>query len=210
MTTRLYFTSDALEAKANVISCQEQDGQYYVTLDASIFHPQGGGQISDIGYIGSATVKHVSIVEDQLRHQVDQAIPLGEVELKVDAATRLLSSRLHSAGHLIGNVGLALGISPIKAHHWPNEAKVTFKNKNAIATPENVLIERELALLIEQDLPRNISEQGGVRMLQFGKLPGFPCGGTHVARLSEIGKIDITSIKSKKDEIIIHYQVRNI
>lgn len=57
MTERLYYTSDATQGQANIMSClAEPDGRYAITLDRTLFHPQGGGQPSDAGWIGDAAV----------------------------------------------------------------------------------------------------------------------------------------------------------
>ena len=52
MTERLYYTCDDAEGRANVLSCTpEPDGRYAVVLDSTLFHPQGGGQPADVGWI---------------------------------------------------------------------------------------------------------------------------------------------------------------
>ena len=47
MTTRIYYTSDETQGQANVVQCipDGEDG-YVIELDATLFHPQGGGQPS--------------------------------------------------------------------------------------------------------------------------------------------------------------------
>jgi len=43
MTERLYYTSDATQGTAQVLSCtDEPDGRYAIVLDKTLFHPQGG------------------------------------------------------------------------------------------------------------------------------------------------------------------------
>ena len=56
MTERLYYTSEATEGRAKIIRCTEEaDGRYAVELDQTLFHPQGGGQPADRGYIAGRT-----------------------------------------------------------------------------------------------------------------------------------------------------------
>ncbi|VFS66281.1 Uncharacterised protein [Raoultella planticola] len=44
MTERLYYTSDATEGRARVLSClAEADGRYAIELDQTLFHPQAAG-----------------------------------------------------------------------------------------------------------------------------------------------------------------------
>ncbi|PLO71613.1 hypothetical protein CWN49_09635, partial [Klebsiella michiganensis] len=38
-------------------------------------------------------------------------------------------------------------------------------------------------------------------------MQSYPCGGTHVASLSELGKVVISQVKMKKGQIIVSYTV---
>lgn len=50
MTERRYYYSDDVQGQAQVLSCAPAEaGAYAVELDATLFHPQGGGQPSDVG-----------------------------------------------------------------------------------------------------------------------------------------------------------------
>ena len=55
------------------------------------------------------------------------------------------------------------------------------------------------------DLHRRVTFDGGLREVGFGELPAYPCGGTHVARLSDIGQVTITQVKMKKGQMIVNY-----
>ena len=58
MTERLYYTCDETEMRALVVSCQsEADGRYAIELNQTLFHPQGGGQPADRGWIGGIAVE---------------------------------------------------------------------------------------------------------------------------------------------------------
>ncbi len=48
----------------------------------------------------------------------------------------------------------------------------------------------------------------GMRKVGFGELPAYPCGGTHVARLAELGDIVISQIKMKKGQLVVSYTRR--
>lgn len=59
-----------------------------------------------------------------------------------------------------------------------------------------------------QDLPRQVTFADGMRKVGFGELPAYPCGGTHVARLAELGDIVISQIKMKKGQLVVSYTWR--
>jgi len=208
MTERLYYTSDATECPARVVNCLgEADGRYAIELDRTLFHPQGGGQPADRGWIGELAVESVAARGESIVHIVAQPLPSGEVAIRVDADARRLHARLHSAGHLIGQAGERFGWRPIKAHHWPGEGRITFAPGADPQTLEQGALQAELQRLIAANLPRRQLDVDGVRQVGFGDLPVYGCGGTHVASLSELGAVTITAVKMKKGQLIVQYEM---
>lgn len=206
MTERLYYISDAAECCARVVNClNEADGRYAIELDRTLFHPQGGGQPADRGWIADIPVEGVVARGDSIAHIVSRPLPFGDVEIQVDMTARHLHTRLHSAGHLIGQAGERFGWQPIKAHHWPGEGRITFTAGIHAVLPEA----RALLALVEgwqaEDLLRQIWFADGMRKVGFGDMPGYLCGGTHVVSLSELGEVVITQVKMKKGQMIVSY-----
>ena len=116
MTELLYFSSDQLNTQATIQTCREGREGYEVTLDRTTFHPQGGGQPSDIGHINELIVTKVIAKGGDVVHFVNEPIAIGSVTLRVDAHARNLHSRLHSTGHLIGNAVAVLGFAATRCH----------------------------------------------------------------------------------------------
>lgn len=82
MTERLYYTSDNTEGQANLLSCSaEPDGRYAVVLDRTLFHPQGGGQPADAGWIDGERVETVLASGDDVVHIVAKPLLPGIVNL---------------------------------------------------------------------------------------------------------------------------------
>lgn len=206
MTERLYYTCDNTEGQATVMSCTARaEGDYAVVLDGTLFHPQGGGQPADAGWIDEIPVETVIARDDDVLHIVATPIAPGVVNLKVDASQRQLHARLHSAGHLIGLAGTEYGWQPVKAHHWPGEGRITFSAKSSSTLPDGASMLAKINAWQAEDLPRRVTFDGGLREVGFGELPAYSCGGTHVARLSDIGQVTITQVKMKKGQMIVNY-----
>ena len=71
MTERRYYYSDDLQGQAQVLSCTPAEaGAYAVELDATLFHPQGGGQPSDVGTLGGVAVLRVQQQAGQMPHRL--------------------------------------------------------------------------------------------------------------------------------------------
>ena len=205
MTERLFFTHDHLTAELEVLSCTPHDDHFAVILQSTLFHPQGGGQPFDTGSLGESQVLRVTQEADRVVHYVDRPVEPGPITARVDEQRRALHTRLHSAGHLIGNVGETLGWMPIKAHHWPGEAKVTFIRGEAAQAMQAEAIQQQLNEWIAADYPRHMAVDNGTREVGFGELPAYACGGTHVQTLSELGQVTILALSEKKGALSVRY-----
>ncbi|WP_426130337.1 alanyl-tRNA editing protein [Pseudomonas sp. DWP1b1] len=207
MTERLFFTHDHLTAELEVLSCTPHEEQFAVILQSTIFHPQGGGQPFDTGWLGESTVLRVTQEVDRVVHYVDRPLEPGPTTARVDEQRRMLNTRLHSAGHLIGNAGETLGWMPIKAHHWPGEGKITFIRGEAAQAMDAEAIQQQVNQWIAADYPRHMNLEDGTREVGFGELPAYACGGTHVQALSELGQVTILALSEKKGALSVRYSI---
>ncbi|XP_050216178.1 LOW QUALITY PROTEIN: uncharacterized protein LOC126667252 [Mercurialis annua] len=178
--TKLQYYDDMwkLESQATIISfSKEEDGRLALILDSAIFHPQGGGQPADTGFIttpaSSNDFKLKFLVQD-VRSKAGIVYHYGAVEedfggdligqevvLYVDESRRKLNSRLHSAGHLLDGcctlqtVGLG-HLEPGKGHHFPDGPFVEYKG----TIPQNELQSKQKE--IEAEANDLISKGGKV------------------------------------------------
>ena len=207
MTQRLFFTHDHLVADVDVLECTPFEQQFAVVLHSTIFHPQGGGQPFDTGWLGDSNVLRVVQEAERIVHYVDQPVALGLQQARVDGERRALHTRLHSAGHLIGNAGETLGWMPIKAHHWPGEGKISFIRGEFAQNMEADALQQQVNQWIGADLPRHMTLDGGTREVGFGDLPAYACGGTHVQALAQVGQVTILGLSEKKGALSVRYSL---
>jgi Ser-tRNA(Ala) deacylase AlaX len=227
----------ALTCKAFVVDAKEIDGKVVLVLDQTLFYPQGGGQPYDKGLIKSGdnifNVEEVRFVDGEVLHIGNFEVGLikkgDEVECFVDAERRKLHMRLHSGGHIVDMAVFALGLKwvPGKGYHFPDGPYVEYEGD---VVPENleitkVQIENKCNEIISNDaettirfmpkeemssvchnVPDYLPEGKPARVVLYGDF-GVPCGGTHVANLSEVGKVEIRKIKNKKGTIKVSYNV---
>ncbi|MPN16560.1 hypothetical protein SDC9_163905 [bioreactor metagenome] len=210
MTRKLYWETGATQAEVEVLACEYlASGDYGIRLDQTPFHPQGGGQRSDVGCIGNADVIGVGFENGEIVHYTRQAVAKGIAIAKVDARERDIHSRLHSAGHLIGHALEALHWNPIKAHHWPGEARVVFSPGDHAPTIEVEEVQRLCEQLIAQNLPCRIRiDEGGFRKVGFGDLPPYACGGTHVISTASLKGLRVLAAHLKKGQLTVQYDIQ--
>ncbi|GAB6261044.1 alanyl-tRNA editing protein [Photobacterium sp. R1] len=213
MTTRLYMTTSELTGTAQIIRCDADETGYIAELDATLFHPQGGGQPSDLGELENepgvkATVLQVKEVDGVILHWLDVPLPPGTVMMRVNQAVRQHHAALHSVGHVIGNIGQQYGWKPVKAHHWPEECRIEFMPESNCSELEAAEIEKTLSDLIAQGLTSKIyTDEKGFRWVGFGELSPWPCGGTHLKSLSEVNGKVLATVKVKKSKLIVKYSI---
>lgn len=213
MTEQRYLFEPEIHASARIIG-MGNDGQNWVQLDQTWFHPQGGGQKSDRGSIEHYPVTHVAWIEGEIRHYLAASSDLyigQQVELVIDEQWRLLNAGLHTAGHLLAALGEASfpGVRAVAGHHWPNEARVEFAGSQLPDAPvmKEVLSE-VLTTAIDADPPLVISHAQGVRLVQIGEHRPVPCGGTHIKRIASLGKIALTKVKATDGRARVSYTLQ--
>ncbi|PLN77213.1 Threonyl/alanyl tRNA synthetase [Aspergillus taichungensis] len=153
-TTSITPFSD-LPEPARALFKEGTDEHHVVITAGTIFHPQGGGQPSDTGTMESlpssasatASTPPTKFTVLTARKTNNQVLHLGVFDppssqpfhadepilQKIDSAKRLLHSRLHTAGHVLGGAVRQLledkieGFDELKASHFPGSAACEFR-----------------------------------------------------------------------------------
>ena len=226
-----------LECEAYVDKIDQKDGKTIIYLDKTIFYPQGGGQPYDVGTITSGDivfdvtevrynegmVQHIGVFRNG-RFMVDET-----VACKVDEERRKLNTRLHSGGHLLDMAVNELGYTwkPGKGFHFPEGPYVEYDGSLGDESEEaviqklndkmNEILERGIETKIKfvsidemkslcRNVPENLPKDKPSRVVLYGSF-GVPCGGTHVARLEDIGKDAVRKIRQKGEILRVSYEI---
>ena len=222
--TEALFREDAYQAETEaVVVSSESRG---VVLDRTVFYPQGGGQSGDRGtfLLEDGTVLPViNTVYDADRTTIlhvpaeGAALPRpgARVIARIDWDLRYKRMRAHTALHLLSVVapypvtGGSVGDADGRLDFDAGEASL---DKADIESRLNELIARDAPVshrwiadaeleanpgLIKTMSVRPPMGTGRVRLVAIEGLDLQPCGGTHVARTSEIGHASVTGIEKK-------------
>ena len=216
------FRQDAYLKEADaVVTALEDRG---VRLDRSIFYPTGGGQPGDTGVLrwngGEARiVDTVKADGSEVLHVLapDAARPaVGTgVQAVLDWDRRYRHMRMHTALHVMsavikGNVtGGQVGADKsrldfnlegeVPAKEWVTEEINKLIALDRPVTPQWITDE-ELAArpeLVKTMSVRPPMGAGRVRLLSIEGIDLQACGGTHVARTGEIGRVECVKIENK-------------
>jgi misacylated tRNA(Ala) deacylase len=216
------FRQDAYlkQADATVTAIEERG----VRLDRSIFYPTGGGQPGDNGVLrwdgGEAKIVDAIKAEggDVLHVLTPDSSRPGvgtTVHAELDWERRYRHMRMHTALHVMsavikGNVtGGQVGLDKSRLDFnlegdVPTKEWVTEEINKLLADDRPVraqwITDDELAArpeLVKTMSVRPPMGAGRVRLLAIEGIDLQACGGTHVARTAEIGRVECTKIENK-------------
>jgi misacylated tRNA(Ala) deacylase len=197
-----------------------------IVLDTNLFYVQGGGQPGDRGVLVRAdgsTVLIVNTIYDADRktilHVPADGVGIPEpgerVAARLDWDLRYKRMRAHTALHLLSVVlpypvtGGAVGDGDGRLDF--DSGEVAF-DRNEIERKLNELVATDAAVstrwITDDELAANPglvktmkvkppTGGGRVRLVEIAGLDLQPCGGTHVAKLREIGRVAVTGIEKK-------------
>ena len=103
---------------------QEREGGTWVALDRTAFYPGGGGQPSDRGTIGAASVPDVEEREGEIWHRVDRAPETEHVHASIDWSRRFDHMQQHTGQHILSAAFVEVARAETRSFHL-GEAVVT-------------------------------------------------------------------------------------
>jgi misacylated tRNA(Ala) deacylase len=196
-----------------------------ITLDRTVFYATGGGQPGDTGVLrhGGAEVRLTEAVKgdgpDTVIHVPEAGAELpavgSTVEVEIDWDRRFAHMRMHTCLHLLCAVvpgavtGGQIGADRSRLDFNVPSASL---DKDELTAALNRLIEGDhpityrwiddAELEANPDLVRTMSVKpptgsGQVRLVEIEGVDLQPCGGTHVARTGEIGRVEVVKIENK-------------
>jgi misacylated tRNA(Ala) deacylase len=220
-------TEPLFQQDAYLRSCQAQVVEVLpegVVLDRTVFYPLGGGQPGDTGVLRAGDCREWRVQDTRkgeggrIVHQLGggTAAPVAgdAVDAVLDWDRRYAHMRIHSCLHLLGSV-LRYGVTggqitaekgrlDFDTQEDIDAERVTEAVNALIAadhpTRSNWITDEELDR--QPELIRTMSVQpprgaGRIRLLDIPGVDLQPCGGTHVARTGEIGRIAVTRVENK-------------
>ena len=210
MRKLFYENSHLQEFSARVTGCQQTEKGWLVTLDATAFYPEGGGQACDIGTLGGVNVLDVREKENEILHLCDGALEVGsEVFGKIDWQHRFDLMQQHTGEHIVsGLLHEKFGYHNTGFHVGKNVMEVDFDGP---ISPEDLAqIERRANEAIWANLPvkcwypseaelssvpyrRKRDLLWPVRIVEIPGSDSCACCGVHVEHTGEIGLVKLIS-----------------
>lgn len=223
MTEELFRADAYLKSCEATVTKVDDQG---VRLDRTVFYPMGGGQPGDSGTLLLADGRTIRIADTRKGQDPGEIVHLlapgearpevgAQVTATIDWERRYRHMRVHTSLHLLSAVIVG---SVTGGQIGDGKGRLDFDlpdtalDKEAIEAKVNALIEADHATRTQwitdeemdsrPDLVKTMSVKpprgaGRVRLLDIPGVDLQACGGTHVARTGEIGRIQVTKIENK-------------
>lgn len=208
---KLFYEDSHLQTfTATVTGCETVKDGWAVTLSATAFYPEGGGQACDTGVLGDARVLDVRESGEDIVHLCDRPLAVGSaVSGQIHWQQRFHRMQQHSGEHMVsGVVHRMYGYHNVGFHM--GAAVVTIDFDGLIPAEDLQKIEDTVNAAIWQDLPVRCwypepEELGAVdyrrkkdlpwpvRIVEFPGIDLCACCGTQVKRTGEIGLVKLLS-----------------
>jgi Ser-tRNA(Ala) deacylase AlaX len=169
-----------------------------VTLAETIFYALSGGQESDAGTIGGRRVVAARKEGRDIFYTLADGVvctPGDPVRVAIDWQRRYRLMRLHFAAEVVLELVVARcpGIEKIGAHIAQDKARIDFR------WPENLspllpALQADAHALVDADRPIISAFSDAADERRYWEVAGFarvPCGGTHLRRTAEVGRIEL-------------------
>jgi len=195
MTKKLFWEDPYATSLDTVVESVTQNS---IFLGETIFYALSGGQESDTGTIGGYPVLEAK------KNGLDIAYVLAEhhtlkpgdpVRVEIDWNRRYSLMRLHFAAEIILELAYQnlTAIEKIGAHISQDKARIDFHWSENISSHFPGLISKANTI-ISQDLPIISAFSDEPLEKRYWEIPGFArvsCGGAHLKRTGEVGRIDL-------------------
>ena len=212
MTEKLYDKDSYLqEFQATVVSCeQKNETTWRITLDKTVFFPEGGGQTGDSGWLNDVKVADTREKNGVIYHETKAPLEVGtKVAGKIDFAICFDKMQQHTGEHILSgivcstynynNVGFHLS-SEITTLDFDGELSEEQVRELEIrvnqAIHENIPVQVKFptkAELAEMDYRSKIEIEGQVRIVEIPGIDRCACCAPHVKTTAEVGLLKIQS-----------------
>ena len=208
---KLYYEDSHLQNfTATVTGCEAVKDGFAVTLDATAFYPEGGGQSCDLGVLGDAKVLDVREKDGDILHLCDKPLAAGStVEGTIDWVRRFDLMQQHSGEHIVSgiihsrygwhNVGFHIGADVVTIDF---DGPIPADDLPQIEEQANRVIWGNRAVKCyypsEEELPsvpyrRKKDLPWPVRIVEFPETDICACCGTQVKHTGEVGLVKLFS-----------------
>lgn len=219
MTEKLYYQQPILtECDATVTTCKQSGDRYLILLDRTVIFPEGGGQISDRGFIEDAVCREAHEIDGEIWHNCDAPLVEGDaVKVRLVTGVRRDHTEQHTGEHILSGVAKQLFDAVNVGFHMAVDY-CTIDLDKPLTVNELITLEREANLVVRLNLPirteivdasqleelelrkkaDGITGVARIVYIDDGNVDSCTCCGTHFETTGSVGAVKITDFQKYK------------
>ncbi len=222
MTEKLYYKNAYMrEFSSKVLACEACDGGYAITLAATAFFPEEGGQYADTGVLNGIWVRDVREKDGIIYHITDEPIEVGTVAVgTLDFNSRYEKMQCHTAEHILcGLIFKTYGLNNVGFHLGADD--VTMDISAPLSWDQLMEIEQRANLIVYENVPveaifptpdelptleyrSKLDLTENVRIVNIGEYDSCACCAPHVRSTGELGLIKILDAEKLRGGMRVH------
>ncbi len=201
---------------SHVTEILKENEKFYITLDQTVFSPQGGGQPGDRGTIDGHQVIGVVEKNKTIVHILDEAPLNKEVFCKIDWDHRFDMMQNHCGEHILSGIFFKEYQAANKGFHMGNDyitldidiQNISYEVLKRVECMANEVIYANLPVEIHllenmneaQNYPlrKSLNVEEDIKIVIIKEVDCVACCGTHPHRTGEIGIIKILKSENYK------------
>ena len=211
MTRKLYYEDSHMRRfESRVTFCEKTPKGWAITLEATAFYPEGGGQACDLGTLGGITVTDVREQGEEVVHFCAAPLEVGTaVEGIIDYERRFDLMQQHTGEHIVsGIIHSRYGFHNVGFHMGEHLIEIDFDGRIPAGDLAKIEAEANKAIWLNlaincwypsrEELP-NVFYRTKKQLpwpVRIVEVPGFDscaCCGTHLKSTGEVGLIKLFS-----------------
>lgn len=219
-TLKLYDDGHLFEFDAEVISCENKNGDYLTVLNQTAFFPEGGGQYGDTGTINGVEIFDTQIENGIIYHYSRSPVEIGNAHCVLDKEKRFRRMQNHSGEHIVsGIVHRLYGYDNVGFHLGDDDVTLDF---NGELTREQLIEVEKLAneaiyknvtfcidypdsqTLEALDYRSKLDLKDDVRIVTVDGYDVCACCAPHVSSSGEIGIIKVLDSERHRGGTRLH------
>ncbi len=220
-TEKLYYKDSMLHTfECRVLDSEQTDGGYKIILDKTAFFPEGGGQKSDTGMIGNASVFDVQEVNGEIYHFTDKPLNIGNTyTAHLNFDERFDKMQNHTGEHIVSGIAHdKYGCENVGFHLSENIVTLDFdkflnrEQLNELERLANIVIQKNVSVFtcfpdkkelknIKYRSKLDLSED--VRLVEIEGTDICACCAPHVTSTGQVGSLKLLQSEKYKGGIRI-------
>ena len=221
---RFYQNQYESEYTASITSVKEGKEEFLVSLDQTIFYPEGGGQPSDIGWINDIPVTYVEKKDGEVLHHLSRKPEGPSAQCRLDWRHRFDYMQQHTGQHILSGVMYQdFGYNTVAVHQGEEYTTIEIET-DSIGEDEIRKIEEKSMEIINSNLPvlcewtrekeidkynlrRPPKVSGNIRVVSIQAYDSVACGGVHTGFTGEVGMLKHVQTEKIRGRIRLYWKI---